>query len=56
MSVEHKEHGMAATQPGLNTPDPRCAWVRRSGHAARRSGWRSDRARSSAITDVPDRP
>jgi hypothetical protein len=49
MSVEHKEHGMAATQPGLNTPT-------RSGHAARRSGRRSDRARSSAITDVPDRP
>jgi hypothetical protein len=49
MSAEHKEHGMAATQSGLNTP-------LRSGHAARRSERRSDRARSSAITVVPDQP
>jgi hypothetical protein len=53
MAVEDKEYGVAATQSGLNTPDPRFAWVPRSGHVARRSHLRTDRVRRRGLTNSP---
>jgi hypothetical protein len=46
MTVEDKEHGVAATQSGLNTPS-------RSGHAARRRHPRSDRVRKRGLMNGP---
>jgi hypothetical protein len=46
MPVEDKEHGVAATQSGLNTPS-------RSGHPARRRHPRADRVRRCGLMNSP---